>query len=334
MERVRSVLERSVDIQGVAVPVTAAFGVVSSAGPVEAAEPLLRAAAHDLMSKKLAADSSGSARSETAAVSAFPMLSDLGDALRNGELLVEYQPQVALTTGETVGFEALVRWRHHGRTIMPADFVYAAEHTDLISELTAFVFAESLQTCSRWWRSGHRIPVSVNVSVRSLTDPLFVEHVRRLLVEHCLPGAALEVEYTESALLFDLVGARETLGQLADLGVGVAIDDFGTGYSSFEHLRQLPIHRLKIDQSFIRDANGLDCRFIAPMIVLGHNLGLTVVAEGVERPEERDALRDLGCDAAQGWHFARALSATAALEWLDDVVDATASDPMFARGAG
>ena len=113
------------------------------------------------------------------------------------------------------------------------------------------------------------------------------------------------------------MGARETLEQLTALGVAVAIDDFGTGYSSFEHLRSLPIHRLKIDQSFIRQAGGLDCRFVAPMIVLGHNLGLSVVAEGVEQSEERDVLRDLGCDAAQGWHFARSLPGAATLEWLD-----------------
>lgn len=319
VERVTAVFDRSIDVVGVPVSVPALFGQASASGTGADPEVLLEAAAYHLLGERRAASSSVAVRvADDEGTSGFTILYDLREAMRDEELVVEYQPQVSLATGDTVGFEALIRWRHpDGTTTMPADFVYAAEQTDLIGELTSFVLRESLATCERWWRAGHRIPVSVNVSVRSLTDPSFVDTVRLALIEHRLPGAALEVEYTESALLHDLAGAKQTLDDLARFGVAVAIDDFGTGYSSFEHLRLLPISRLKIDRSFVGEGDGLDPRFVAPMIVLGHNLDLSVVAEGVEDAHDCETLRELGCDAAQGWLFARSMPASATLEWLN-----------------
>ncbi len=323
VERIRATLRRPFEIDGIPIPMSASVGRATA--PLDSADvdELLDLADTAMLAEKMsnrALPEPGVERRETFA-STLSLLRDLKRAIAADELVVEYQPQIDLVSERTVGFEALVRWRRNGETVLPGDFVHAAEHTELIGDLTEFVLAEALRTASMWWEMGEQIPVSVNVSARSLTDPRFVDVVGRLLAGAGLPGEALEVEITEHTLLGDIDGARLTLEALAELGVTVAIDDFGTGYSSFEHLRSLPIHRLKIDRTFVGQVatHGLDARFVAPMIVLGHNLGLRVVAEGVEQHDERKLLQEMGCDVGQGWHFGYPLSGDDALGWLAGV---------------
>ncbi len=155
------------------------------------------------------------------------------------------------------------------------------------------------------------------MSARSLVDPHLLAMVRTRLAEAGLPGRALEIEFTESSLLVDVDAAAETLEELRSEGVSLAIDDFGTGFSSFEHLRRLPVGKVKIDRSFLGiDGGSADPRFVGPIVSLAHNLGMTVVAEGVERPEVHDLLGELGCDGGQGWHYSRPLAADETAGWL------------------
>jgi diguanylate cyclase (GGDEF)-like protein/PAS domain S-box-containing protein len=247
------------------------------------------------------------------------LLSELPRAIRNRELVVHYQPQLDVHTGELSGVEALTRWQHPTRGLIPpGEFVPAAEKTGLIQPLTRYVLDEALGQLARWHAEGHRFTVAVNLSMRNVHDPTLPEQIARLLQKWGLPGDRLTVEITESAIVSDPARAAGVIRRLKELGVSIAIDDFGTGYTSLAYLARLAITQLKIDRSFVQNmhSDADDAAIVRAMITLGHDLGLEVVAEGVETKVTYDQLALLGCDTIQGFWLSRALPPAELSEWL------------------
>jgi diguanylate cyclase (GGDEF)-like protein/PAS domain S-box-containing protein len=250
------------------------------------------------------------------------LLSELRRALEAEQLTLHYQPKVDLKSGSVIGAEALVRWRHPKRGMVPPDeFIGLAEQGGLIKPLTRWVLNEAMTQCQKWHREGQHLPVSVNISARNLHDPQLVEQVSSLLDEKDLGPRSLALEITESAVMADPPRAAEMLRQLQSKGVDLSVDDFGTGYSSLLYLTKLPVNELKIDKSFVL---GMAARKQEDTVIvrstndLGHNLGLKVVAEGVEDQRVFDMLTDFGCDAAQGYFMAKPMASADLGAWLRD----------------
>jgi len=249
------------------------------------------------------------------------LASELRQAIENEELLVYYQPKVDIRTRRVVGVEALVRWIHPERGFMsPDEFIPLAEQTGLIQPLTTFVLRTALRECRKWQDDGLELDVSVNLSVRSLLDLQLPEGVSALLREFAVDPSRLVLEITESSIMADPIRAADVVDRLSDLGIGLAIDDFGTGYSSLAYLKRLPVSEIKIDKSFvmamINEDN--DAVIVRSTVDLGQNLGLTVVAEGVETVEMFDELKKLGCDVAQGYLLSRPLPPDELTHWALD----------------
>ena len=247
------------------------------------------------------------------------LLSELPRAIRDHELVLHYQPKLDMRTGELAGIEALTRWQHPTRgLIQPGEFVPAAEKTGLVEPFTRYVLDEALSQLARWDAEGYRLSVAVNLSMRNLHDPTLPEQVARLLAKWKLPGERLTVELTESAIISDPARTSDVICRLKELGVGVAIDDFGTGYTSLAYLARLAITQLKIDRSFVLNMRNRadDAAIVRSIITLGHDLGLEVVAEGVETKATFDQLAGLGCDTAQGFWLGRPIPPAELREWL------------------
>lgn len=247
----------------------------------------------------------------------FQLLRDLRDAMDAKDLQVFYQPQFELATGKVIGAEALLRWwkkddsKNGGTFISPAEFIPVAEQSGLIVPIGEWVMRHSCELAARWASEGHTIRVAVNVSGAQFYQSDLVNFTQKCLQETGLTPHNLELEVTESVFMDDINQTIETLQQLHGLGVELAIDDFGTGYSSLSYLRQFPIDRLKIDQSFIRNAlNNQDDAAIARTIVaLGHSLNLKVIAEGVETKEHEAFLLKEKCDEVQGFRYSKPIPA-------------------------
>jgi EAL domain-containing protein (putative c-di-GMP-specific phosphodiesterase class I) len=248
------------------------------------------------------------------------LLGELRRALEANELQLYYQPKVDLKTRTVVGAEALLRWAHPKRGfVSPAEFIPLVEQTGLIRPLTRWVLDRAAGEARAWERAGRRLPVAVNVSARSLHDGRIVDDVEEALLTHGLRSDLLQIEVTESAVMADAGRAADVLTGLTSRGVLVSIDDFGTGYSSLSILRRLPVHELKIDKSFVlgmAGEGGEDTAIVRSTAELAHNLGLTVVAEGVEDEWTLDLLANFGCDQAQGYHIARPMPGAAFTGWL------------------
>jgi EAL domain-containing protein (putative c-di-GMP-specific phosphodiesterase class I) len=246
---------------------------------------------------------------------------DLRRALDRGELVLYYQPQVSIGTGEVVGAEALVRWQHpvHG-LLSPDEFIPLAERTGLIGPLTHHVLDAALAQAHTWLDAGRPLPIAVNLSARNLHDEHFAEQIAELLAAHAVPAALLNLEVAESAIMIDPERARQTLQQLSTLGFRLSIDDFGAGHPSLSQLARMPISEIKIDRWFVmRMADDPSIAVIVrSLIELGHNLGLTLVAEGVETETALTALAGLGCDVAQGYHLCRPITADAFDTWCTE----------------
>jgi diguanylate cyclase (GGDEF)-like protein len=237
---------------------------------------------------------------------------ELAQAVEAGQLVLHYQPLISLATGLCFGVEALVRWQHPTRGLLaPAEFIHVAEETGAIIPIGKWVTHEACRQARRWQQglAGEHLTVSVNLSPVQLSDPGVVEMIQTALTSTGLDPGSLVLELTESLMLKDTELNTRRLHELKDLGVSLAIDDFGTGYSSLNYLRQLPVDVLKIDKSFIdRITEGpTDLAVVEAIVNLAHAFGLTTVAEGVERPEQVDALSRLGCPLVQGFVFARPL---------------------------
>jgi diguanylate cyclase (GGDEF)-like protein len=248
------------------------------------------------------------------------LAADLSGAIERGELRLAYQPKAELRTGRIVGVEALVRWEHPALgSLEPAEFVPIAEQTGMIIALTSAVLDAALERVAAWRALGHELSIAVNLSARSFLDARLADEIPELLAARGLPAGCLELEITESMLMHDPQRAQETLERLAAIGVGLSVDDFGTGFSSLAHLKRLPVDTIKIDKSFVLDmtADEADEAIVRSTIELAHNLGLGVVAEGVESAETWVRLAALGCDLAQGYHLARPLPAPGLLALLE-----------------
>lgn len=247
--------------------------------------------------------------------------SDLRRALTRQEFLLNYQPIVALENGEIVGFEALIRWRRAGALVPPSDFIPIADEMGLIIPIGHWVLEEACQTLRAWQQHFPRetpLTISVNVSPRQFRQPNFVSQVRQALHNAGIEPGALTLEITESATMGNPERAIATLLQLRDLGVKLSIDDFGTGYSSLSYLHRFPLHTLKIDRSFIARIDGSFESFqvVNSIMSLANNLGIGVVAEGIETVGQVDHLRSLLCRFGQGYHFSRPLTQADALQLL------------------
>ncbi len=243
----------------------------------------------------------------------FQMLRDLRSALENQELMLYYQPQLDLRTGRVIGAEALIRWfkkdnsKEGGKFISPGEFIPIAEQSGLIVPIGEWVMMHACQEAKRWHDKGNMIRIAVNVSGEQFQQSDIVAHTKKVIETTGINPHLLELEVTESAFMEDIQQTVKTLKELHSLGVELAIDDFGTGYSSLSYLRQFPIDRLKIDQSFIRNAlNNADDAAIAKTIIgLGRSLNLKIIAEGVETKEHETFLIAEGCDEVQGFRYSR-----------------------------
>jgi diguanylate cyclase (GGDEF)-like protein len=236
------------------------------------------------------------------------LAAEIRQAIDEGQLVLHYQPKADISSGEIVGVEALVRWNHPTRGLVaPNDFVPVAEQSGLIKPLTQFVLDEALRQQARWSRQGILLNVAVNLSVRNLHDLYFVSDVARLLGKWDVEAERLELEITESSVMVEPERAMVVLNDLASMGVRLSIDDFGTGQTSLTYLKRLPVGQVKIDRSFVTnmETDEDDAVIVRSIIDLGHNLGLGVVAEGVEDAATMRTLSVLGCDVAQGWHIGR-----------------------------
>ena len=247
------------------------------------------------------------------------LLTELRRAIDRGQLFLHYQPKADLRTGDIQGVEALVRWQHPERGMIPPDeFIPPAQKTGVITPLTMFVLDEALRQCRTWALQGMELCVAVNLSTRNLLDVHLPDTVGELLARWEVPARLLELEITESTILADPVRAMEILSRLDEMGIRLAIDDFGTGYSSLAYLKRLPVDELKIDKSFIlgMEESENDAVIVRSTIDLGRNLGLRVVAEGVETAKAWNRLLSLGCDIAQGYYLSRPVPADQLSEWL------------------
>ncbi|MBW8827677.1 MAG: EAL domain-containing protein [Acidobacteria bacterium] len=257
---------------------------------------------------------------DTYSLERLALVGELRSAIDRGDLAVHYQPKADIVTGRVLGVEALVRWYHprHG-PVPPEEIIRIAEQTGIIRQLTLWVLGQALRQCRTWRRNGQNFDVAVNLSFRNIVDAELPNDVRRLLDEVGLPPSALTFEMTESSIMIDPIRTIALLSRLRQMGIGLAIDDFGTGYASFSHLRRLPVDEIKIDKSFVTHlaSDESDAVIVRTIIDLGRNLGLRVVAEGVEDRASLDILAAAGCDVAQGYLLTPPLPADELDRWLD-----------------
>jgi diguanylate cyclase (GGDEF)-like protein len=324
LQRLRRSIEAEVSVSGLPLSVGSSIGyVIAPADGDNMAQLVQRADVAMYLAK---ADHSGVCRYEKGRdhydAAKLNLIAELRHGIDDGQLVIHYQPKAALPGRGTKAVEALVRWQHpdHG-LLYPDSFVPLVEQTDLIDRLTSWVVTNALGQIATLGEEAADLAVAVNVSARNLTRPSFAAHVIDILHDAGVPPGRLIVEITETALLVDPARAAMVLGELTAAGVTVSIDDFGIGQTSLGYLSSLPVGELKIDKSFVKDmlANPAHAAIVRSVVELGHNLSLRVVAEGVEVAEVLDALGDIGCDLAQGFHIARPMPIDRLAEWLQPV---------------
>jgi diguanylate cyclase (GGDEF)-like protein len=318
LRRAREVTEQlatPTEVAGVRISVEASVGVVvSSAGSADMNELLRRADIAMYQAKK------GGARvawydsaNDAASTDRLALIAELREALAtDDQLVLALQPVVDLVSGAPTGVEALIRWKHPRRgQLSPADFVRAVENSELLGQFTRYVIDKALTAAAQWTALGLDVPVAVNLSARNLLDPRLPADVAELLRQHRMPASRLIVEITETVVMSEREVVDEVLAGLRALGVGLSVDDFGTGYSSLTFLTRIRVDELKVDRTFVgKMADSAEAAAIVRTILdLARDLGLRVVAEGVETADQRAALTALGCTAAQGFHFSKPMAA-------------------------
>jgi EAL domain-containing protein (putative c-di-GMP-specific phosphodiesterase class I)/CheY-like chemotaxis protein len=249
------------------------------------------------------------------------VIGELQAAFENEQMVLFYQPQISIKTGECVSCEALIRWLHPSRgLIFPDEFIKIAEVHGDMKLLTNWVISTAVKDAMKWQQEGRNIPISINVSADNIRSLALPEQVSEQLENNKLTPSMITIEVTESALMGELTTSLDILTRLRLKGIGISIDDFGTGYSSLSLLHKIPFSELKIDNSFVlpmlEDKEA--CAIVKTCIVLGHELGMEVVAEGVESKAHLQALADLGCDFAQGYYFSRPVAEPDFIKWLDN----------------
>ena len=318
---VMSVLQQQMTIDGLRVDIGASIGIALAPLHGTEAVTLLRRADVAMYSAK---ESSGhiqiySPDRDYHSPQRLALVAELRSTVERGELRVVYQPKADLRTGKVVGAEALARWRHPDLGFVPPEeFIAVAERTGVIGELTMHVLRTALKQCRAWRLSGLPLTVSVNLSARSLRSD-FPASVAQILGETGVAAAGLTLEITESSIMDDPEHTGQVLDQLSAMGVNIAIDDFGTGYSSLTYLKRLPVDEIKIDKSFVLGmaTDDDDAAIVRSTVDLGRNLGLRVVAEGIEDADTWTALTTLGCDMAQGYYLSTPVTSAEFDLWLD-----------------
>jgi diguanylate cyclase (GGDEF)-like protein len=321
--RILSSLESPFIIGGFPLAVHASIGLALYPDDGEEAEVLMRRADMAMRAAKRSGNGFAAYAAELDQYDPgrLTMMAELREAIDNNHLALHYQPKVSLRTNRIVGVEALVRWQHPRRGPMrPDQFIPLAEKTGLIQLLTRWVLAAALDQAGAWKRKGWDFSVSMNLSARNVQDPYFPGQAAALLRQNGLGSQGLTMEITESALLEDPSKASKVLSELSRTGVQFSIDDFGTGYSSLAYLKHLPVSEIKIDRCFVADlmTNADNATIVRSTIEMGHNLGLSVVAEGVEDRQTWQSLAALGCDDAQGYYMCRPLPAETLETWLQE----------------
>lgn len=320
--QVRQALERPVGIEGVDVEVGVSIGVsVAPRHGIDGHTLMKRAdiAMYDAKNSGSGLHLYEAGQDASDTPERLALTAELRAGISSGQLEVFVQPQASLRTGRVLGVEALVRWRHprHG-VLYPDSFIPLAERSGLIRQLTGEVLEQALSALGQWRREGHRLTMSVNLSARSNFSDELVAAVQTLLQRHAVPAEALTLEITESSVIKDPARTGEVLDRLHELGVGLSLDDFGTGYSSMSYLRQLPVQEVKVDKSFVMTmlTSPEDAAIVRSVVDLGNNLGLVVVAEGVEDLATWQELERLGCENMQGFYLASPMPISDFTEWL------------------
>jgi diguanylate cyclase (GGDEF)-like protein/PAS domain S-box-containing protein len=320
-QRIRSALEQPFQLGGISVQTSASVGIALAPEHGSEAETLAQRADVAMYTAKRGGGGIAvySPEHDQSSVRRLALLGELRRAIQEDELVLHYQPVLDLRTGGVRGVEALVRWQHPEFGLMPpGEFIELAEVSGTIHALTRWVIERAIRQAADWRRAGHELTVAVNLSVRNLYDPDLVPWLADLLLEHRVEAEVLELEIIESELMDDPLLAMEVLGRIKALGSTTSIDDFGTGYSSLSYLKNLPIDQLKIDRSFVgnmaRDES--DLTIVRSTIDLSHNLGLDVVAEGVEDGPTLEMLAALGCDRAQGYFVSKPVPVEMLTAWL------------------
>jgi diguanylate cyclase (GGDEF)-like protein/PAS domain S-box-containing protein len=309
-DKLLEALAQALVVAGQALHLEAQVGIAASPEHGRTTEDLLRNAQVALHGAKRSGSPyvlyTGSFRTDS--LRQLALLGELRAAIERQQLVLHYQPKVSCRSGALLGVEALVRWPHPTRGLVPpGEFIPLAEQTALIQPLTRWVLGAALRQVRTWKAAGRSIPVAVNLSTRNLHDPGLAETVAHLLGDWEVPPDHLALEITETAVVADPERARRALAELRGLGVRLGLDDFGSGYSSLGRLKQLAMDELKIDREFVKDmaTDADDAAITRAAIELGHQLGLEVVAEGVEDQPTWSLLRDLGCNGAQGYYLSR-----------------------------
>ena len=322
-EQIRKALKRPFHDGGREIALDASIGIAVFPGDGDDPESLLRNANSALHAAKAAGRASTRFYDEAMnrrADERLALVSDLRHAVRRQQLRLYYQPQIDAADGTLAGVEALLRWQHPERGLVPPDaFIPLAEECGLIGELGAWVLAEAIRQASEWRARGIGIPrVAVNLSPKQFSDPGLATRIETLLAEHALAPSGLELEITESTAMHDPEGTAATLRRLRSHGIRLALDDFGTGHSSLAVLRTLPFDLLKLDRSFVRHipAAASDAAVAGTIITLARQLGLEVIAEGVEDEAQQTHLAEAGCHFLQGFLFSRPLPVAALEDWL------------------
>ncbi len=319
--RMQAAIETPMTLQGLSLSLESSIGIALYPDDGDDVETLLQCADGAMYQAK--EEKSGSAFYDSSRVrqdtARLTLMGELRRALDRRELVLFYQPKAVLADGEVHAVEALLRWEHPVRGLVaPDDFIPAAQQTGLIKPLTRYVIDEALRQCRSWQDEGLRLAIAVNLSARNLLDADLPELVAALLERWNVEPCLLELEITESAMLADPVRTKLILERLSAMGIRLSIDDFGTGYSSLAYLKRLPVSEIKVDRSFVlnMETDEDDATIVRSTIDLARNLGLDVVAEGVETKAVWDRLRTLGCTAAQGYYLSRAIPPAALRTWL------------------
>ncbi|WP_131785157.1 putative bifunctional diguanylate cyclase/phosphodiesterase [Protofrankia symbiont of Coriaria ruscifolia] len=316
-------LARPVSVEGMMLSVEASVGIACLPEDGETVDELLRRA--DVAMYQAKRTHSGYRRyradEDSSTLAHMALMADLHGALDQGDISLCYQPQIDLETGRIVAFEALARWNHPVLGLLAPDaFIGAVEQSGRIGDFTRAVLREALSASGRWRADGARVGISVNLFARNLLEPDLATEIAQLLLANRMPASALTLEITERAVVMESATTVRSLAALHDLGVRLAVDDFGTGYCALNVLGQFDLHEVKIDQSFVRNLSGdrANSAIVRATIALAHDLGLRVVAEGVEDSETISALSVLGCDLAQGAFISPPGSAEQATALLRD----------------
>ena len=313
-DRIHTALEQPFDLNGFSLEAAASIGVAAYPEHGDDADALVQHADVAMYVAKAAHDGTSvyDAEQDTNDAARLALAGELRRAIEAGELVVYYQPKADLSTGRIVGVEALVRWQHPTRGFIPPDqFVPIAERTGLIKPLSRYVLATALRQCRDWSASGLDLHVAVNLTIPDLLDVELPDRIGALLDETGVAPEQLELEITESTILADPTRVRLILDRLNAVGLSLAIDDFGTGYSSLAYLKRLPVSTIKIDRSFVMDMleSDSDAAIVRSTVELARNLGLRVVAEGVETEAAWELLREQGCTLAQGYLIGKPMPA-------------------------